>query len=171
MKVQEVTRLYTPQCHFVASAKIEAQTPAAILAMGTPLLPVTVPPDMPMRKVWNFFWLASAVGNYELVLDLVATKQGQEVYRQRVMDANQDFSVGNPAIPSTCGRWVSNISVGPPWGPSIESIKVIGGGGTYYVFPWYWNLTCDKIFYEVKTISSPADTWSAKLWVASERGL
>ena len=163
---QPVSRLYVPECAFSSCLVPFFELNAAGLrALGPDILHTPVPLDMPLRCVWPAFACSTGGTAWNISVDLCASLNGQEVYRQKLTDSSK--------------TWLSGADVGKKWWglgsnyvlfPSIESVRFLTGGVDWRFSPIYLNISCDTFYVNVTTNTGDS-TYSGRLWVRSERGL
>lgn len=165
MKLQEVSRRYEARPDFNAATPILAQTPAQIRALANYpyLLPVTVNPGKPYRKVWA--WIFNDMsGAFNLDYDLVCSNHGEEVYREKLILASNAYA-------TTANQWIAYITdSGTGTGMFCEGILTQIQAAKFIMIPRMINITCDTIYLQVNTITGSL-LHNGNLLVRSETGI
>lgn len=167
--IADVSRAYVPTAQF-AYASFVQQSLANIQAFNNTtngsypnrILPIKVSPTLVHRKVWAYF--VSISGTYSTDVDLVATLNGSEIFRQKIVlqssaAVNQKFYFGIAVQSANVGAQREQL------------ITTVANTTTFGVAPHYLNINCDEFHLAINSITGAAAAWDAGLLVQSQAGI
>jgi hypothetical protein len=169
MSIADVSRAYVPTAQFGYSsfvqkslANIQAFNDSTNGTYPNRILPVKVSPTLVHRKVWAY--LISISGTYSTDCDLVATLNGSEVFRQKIVvqnsaSVNQKFYFGIAIQSSTVGAQREQL------------ITTVANTTTFGIAPHYLNINCDEFHLAVNALTGAAANWDGGVLVQSQAGI
>lgn len=167
--IADVSRAYVPTVKFgygvfvqKTIANIQAFNDSVNGTYPNRILPVKVDPTLVHRKVWAYF--ISISGTYSSDVDLVATMNGTEVFRQKIVIQNS--AAVNQKLYFNIGPMASNA------GAQREQLQtIVAATTTFGICPHYLNINCDEFHLAINTLTGGAAAWDAGVLVQSQAGI